>query len=230
MNNTLFIAIEGSDGAGKTTIRRKIYEFIKKQNQECLVIGKHSWLIPKYAKVIINAKKQTEEYSSDVILEAYGKDAKAQWERTITNNISDYHVMADRYIYSDIVYLDILYSIPMEKTYDYYRKLKIGAPDIIIYVDTPPDQCEERILTKRGLIDVYGQKKIQDYWETEETLKKIQDRYKILFSSSTYDLGLEIIYIDNFQDEVTTLNELEGICEKLFKETKTSNYNARVNI
>jgi dTMP kinase len=145
----LFVAIEGTEGAGKTTIRRLLYRSLGAVPGEVLAVQGQSYLSAAHAKVITNAKFHGVIYPEDLLTAATIADKEVLCDRIIGPHRFWRTVIADRWIISDVVYNQALFGVPMEVTMRAFEASRVLDPDLVILVDTPPAVAWPRILNRR---------------------------------------------------------------------------------
>ncbi len=172
----VFVALEGIDGAGKTTIRRRLFEALESADDFCLMCGQHSWLDPASARIIINFRENRVIPDPQVLRDAYIRDKVFLSKQIVEPALGVAHVIADRYIYSDAVYQEILFGLSAIDTIDRHVQLGTRLPDLIIFVDTDPHIAFERVRNRS-----------QDkrYYESEDFLRKAVCAYQNLFFGSS---------------------------------------------
>lgn len=167
-----FIVLEGVDGAGKTTTGRHIATHVRARGRPLNRIGQHSWLDPEAARVIIDVREhERHQRGSREITEAYFHDKQLQ-SKVVTDLLRDRSVLCDRYIFSDAVYLEVLYGIPARETLDRHHTAGTLFPDAILYLDVPVDEAVDRVVT-RG--------KGARHYENGYTLDRVGAAYRHLF-------------------------------------------------
>jgi dTMP kinase len=144
----LFIAIEGTDGSGKTTIRKHIYATLREQGLDVLSIQGQCWLIPAHTAVITRAKFHGVRYPADVLTAAAVGDKEALSDRILRPHLAWRHVVSDRYMLSDMVYHAALWGVPMEVTWRAFAASRVRRPDVFLYVDTPPELAWARVAAR----------------------------------------------------------------------------------
>ncbi|GGK16276.1 hypothetical protein GCM10010124_06080 [Pilimelia terevasa] len=165
------LALEGVDGAGKSTLGRLIATHVRAQGIPLSRIGQHSWLSPDATRVIVDLREgRACEYSVETIVDAYVRD-KQLLSRSIGNLLETRNVLSDRYIVSDAVYMDALYGIPYRDTLDRHRAAGTRFPGLLIYLDVPASVASARVL-KRG--------KSMRHYENTYTLAAVQRVYQRL--------------------------------------------------
>lgn len=149
-----FIALEGADGSGKTSVRKHIFSRLHAAGRELLTLPQHSWLVPEAAEVIVAAKYGGRRVLKNELVDSYLQDKLAAVASLIAPNLPFRHVLADRYVVSDAVYNEVLWGIPHAETLGRYVTAKLLLPDLVVYLDTPPQLAFHRAtLRRRGGTD-----------------------------------------------------------------------------
>lgn len=202
MKQNVFLVLEGCDGSGKSTIRQYIFAKLWASNQECLTVGQHGWHIPKYTEVIVNVRNRRCTYPQEKILEAYVQDKKVHYERTIRPHLQKRHVIADRYIYTDIVYHSVLHSIDVQTTYTAHLQAGTVIPDYVVFVDAPLDVTMDRIRRRA---------RSRRWWEQEEYLSMIYRRYHEIFFEKPLPNLPPVIRVDNSRDGHSWMEQVDTL-------------------
>lgn len=207
VNKAQFISLEGTDGSGKSSLRRYITTSLWNANRKALSTGPHSFLLPKHSEVIIDVR-EGRNHPRDVITEAYALDKKEHQLRTIAPSISNNRwVVADRSLISDIVYHSVVWDIDPLHTYNKQKELGVKMSDIIMFLDTPPDIAFQRIHERQD--DGFK------FWETEDTILKLYNTYKnVLFSGMIPDLPY-IKVIDNSGSSDDTKEQVDAFLKEI---------------
>lgn len=188
-----FIALEGIDGAGKTT---QVADIAKKLSPDKVFLTKtpSDNIIGKLIRQVLS--KQV-SISSKSIQYLYTADRQDQQEEIESYLKKGYTVISDRYFWSSVAYgmvdkgidnfdeegdiLLVAYSILSA----FNRFL---LPDLTIYLDIPPAVAVKR------LADV---DKVKEIYEKEDSLKKVYGAYKWLIKK----FPKEITVVDGTRPE-----------------------------
>lgn len=157
----MLIAIEGIDGAGKTTIARFLKEELEKRGHEVVLLKEPTdspW-----------GKKLKESYNSRLTpeeeLELFILDRKHNVEHNIIPALRDGKiVILDRYYYSTMAYQGAL-GFDIEEIRRRNEEIA-PKPDLVILLDITPEKGVERI-SKRG--------EKPNRFEDVEYLKKVRE-------------------------------------------------------
>ncbi len=171
-----FIAIEGTDGSGKTTIRQYLFNKLSElSGTRPLATIPFSWLDPQSSCTIVNSKYGWEKYDENDIINAYVHDKELLYQKIVKPHLEYRDVIVDRYYVSDIVFHSIINNISMSKTIDRYKSSQVGEPDIWIYVKTDPELAYERIV-KRNPNNIHK-------WEKRDLIKRFHERFNEVMST-----------------------------------------------
>jgi dTMP kinase len=187
-----FIVFEGLDGSGKTTLRRMLFEKMSRETVMPLSIVGSSWQDLRSTELITKARYHHEHFSPSDICNAYLTDRLALCSSLICPALTQRSVLSDRYLYSDIIYNEMHYSIPFGQTEAVYLEaIKLGklrSPDVIVYVFCPPELAMERIQLR---------KKPVNKWETFRNVQTIFAGFSNLFEAGTFGWSNRTYTIDN---------------------------------
>ena len=159
-----FLVLEGLDGAGTTTQKERIEKELTRRGCSVMTTneptsGEIGRLIRRVLKGEIELSEISVAYlfAADRAEHIYGKDG-------IIENIGKSRiVVSDRYFYSSIAYQSV------ECNPEFIRLINaFPSPEFIIFVDTPVDECLERI-EKRG--------EEKELFDRKEFLEKVRENY-----------------------------------------------------
>lgn len=197
-----FIALEGIDGSGKTSVKQMLFSLFTEKNKQPLSILPTSWLDPWATNVIVSAKYQGILYPKEIITEAYIRDKKLLYSHLVEPHLKYRPVISDRYLLSDFVYHKELYGIEPLITSQKYKENAVKEPDLLIFIDTDPEKAFDRII-KRNPNAINN-------WENPKMLSKLQST----FQKSIGFLECKKVFIKNNGSRI----ELEEQVYKIFSE------------
>jgi dTMP kinase len=202
----LFLVIEGTDGSGKTSLRRHLFDRLRERNVEMLSLISFSWLVPRYTEIITNVKYLGARIPHQLVTEAYIGDKEALCREIIRPNLAYRHVTCDRYCISDIVYNSVMLGIDPRATYRGYCRSAVVRPHLTVFVDTPPDIAFERNIKR-----LKGSTRNRHPWDVLERQKQIYALFNEIMFSDKYPWFQPVIRIDNSGDFDGTLREFERL-------------------
>jgi len=181
--NGSFIAIEGLDGAGKSTIVDAIdetYGIVQTQEPSELWTGK---------QVRRALQSDTAPFMDFNLFMA---DRHHHIEKTIKPAVEDGEiVVSDRYADSTRAYQPYQLRKEMKNPHGYIRRMMepwTYEPDLVIYVDIGVDTALER---SSG----------EDKYEHREMLEEVKQNYNIVVAEGQEDGDIPYVVIDGEQDE-----------------------------
>lgn len=136
-----FIVFEGISGSGKSTLIQQIgmkipnYEEIKWFDNE--LVGKALFNIENMISV-----------SRDLFSLGYALDFYGKYKYCIEPLIGKKTLLLHRYIYTPLTH-DFVRGTKKELLLSWYKKPEIKKPDVIIFLDVPPQVALDRILSYR---------------------------------------------------------------------------------
>ncbi|MFG2007807.1 dTMP kinase [Micromonospora sp. NPDC048868] len=155
-----FIALEGTDGSGKSTLRIQLAQALRQLAPTVTELGQHSWLDPASSRVIVGNRMARSSWHAEAVVEAYLRDKHLHFQFNIEPALAAGPVLTDRYVLSDIVYHHVLHGIPMERISTSMEARQMPAPDVIVFVDTPPDLAWRRINSRNKELRPYERPEI----------------------------------------------------------------------
>ena len=183
-----FIAIEGIDGVGKTSVRRSLYTQLNALGFATVTIPSHSWLDRRASRIIGAAKYLGHEIPRSELRNAYLTDKQCLAEKVIIPKLQTHTVVCDRYLLSDIVYLHVIWHIPMEEIFEQIEARRLFLPSITIMVESDVTFAMERLHRRDG-------DKL-DIWETVEYQTALRDAFRQ--AARTYSsLTGRLIFFEN---------------------------------
>lgn len=168
----VFVALEGCDGVGKSSIRNVLHECFLTAGRACTMLGQHAFLDPRTTRVIVNVREQRHRYDARDVADAYFRDKRLHSQWNVLPALERASVIADRSFISDAVYQDVLYDIPAEDTLERHSSAATLLPDLVVYVALDPDEAYERVV-RRG--------KGMRHYERPADLRRITAAYDRVF-------------------------------------------------
>jgi dTMP kinase len=169
----VFIAVEGADGAGKTSVREHLFRSLSAAGHEVVTTWSFSWLDVDATATITGARWLGQPHDPERVVAAYARDKALLYQRIIAPQAAARIVLADRYLVSDVVYNEVLFGIPAERTWRAYRVPEIGFPDLTVSVEAPLDVCLGRIRARPN----------PHRWETPEVQARVHRLFREALSA-----------------------------------------------
>ena len=195
-----FIVFEGLDGAGTTTQMKILGDKFSATGRNVFLTHEPTDNpIGKAVRACLQKKFVTTPSALALLYSSDRDDHLYNPEYGIEGHLDNGDiVISDRYFYSSLAYQAVQCS------YDFIREInsRFRDADIIIFVDTPVDECMARI-EKRG--------EEKELFEKEEYLKSVRENYLRAFSELPE--SVKIITVDG------TLS-IDGISQRIETELK----------
>ncbi|WP_372054282.1 deoxynucleoside kinase [Tistrella mobilis] len=145
MPATLHIAIEGVDGAGKTTVRNALSRAMIRAGHPCSITGPHAWLDVDAGRRIVAFRERRGPVEPAAVSDAWFRDKQVIATRVIAPALDRVSVLSDRYVFSDAVYHEVLLDIPAMTTLERHLHAGTRMPDLLLYVDVDAELALARI-------------------------------------------------------------------------------------
>jgi dTMP kinase len=199
----MYIAIEGGDGSGKTSLRKHLFQTFRAMELDALAIPPNSWLVPEWTHTIVSAKYHHEHnVPLRDITRAYIGDKEALTREIVDSHYPYRHVVVDRFILSDMVYHHVLYGIDPIHTYRMFEASRVRWPDLTIFVRTDAEVAQSRKLLR----DSGGWHR----WDELDRQKVILGLYDELLADGSLSRLHPTIVIDNNGSQARTFAEVRS--------------------
>ncbi|GAB2695113.1 hypothetical protein [Kitasatospora kifunensis] len=188
-----FVAIEGINGAGKSSIRDRLEGFCESQGLDVFLLGQHGWLVPAATSTILAFRERWGGYTLEDLLTAHVADRRATYDQIIENHLMKWGpLIGDRSLISDAPYLEALEGIPAEQVLERYVEAGLVFPDATVLVDIDTSEALQRI-DKRG-----GGRKV---YETLDVLAQVNAAYQRLADNGVLCSLTDLIRTDGSASE-----------------------------
>ncbi len=204
MRQHVFLALEGSDGSGKTSLRMHLFRKAQALREDLLGLVSFCWLDAQHTEMIVGARYLGRKYSPDVMLKALVGDKEALCRRIIVPHLSSRHIICDRYIASDMVQGPTHYGLEPSAVYEAYCRSRIVVPQCTLFIDTPPKLACERMAAK-------GKGSSRHWWEVLDVQRRLYDRYIDILFGPRFPLLKPVIRIDNSRTMEETIRQVEDV-------------------
>jgi len=141
----VYIAVEGVDGAGKTTQARKLVKYLRKHGYNAVYTYEPSK--GPVGQVIRRMLKNMLHTSEDVMALLFAADRLHHHQQVVANLLRQgFVVVSDRSVVSSLAY-----QTAATKRRDWVREVNRYAlkPDIVVYIDLSPETALKRLGRKR---------------------------------------------------------------------------------
>jgi dTMP kinase len=175
LKNGILIAIEGIDGAGKTTQSQMLCEKLCEEGYSAVLL--HEPTNGQWGQKIKElAKNGRHEITPEAELDLFYKDRIEDVEKNISPSIREKKVIVmDRYYYSNVTYQG---ARGLDPDYVEKKNEKIAPkPDLVVILDIPPPESSRRIIATR--------KDGPNHFERTDYLEKVRNLFLQHFSGRT---------------------------------------------
>ena len=166
MNKGKLFVIEAGDGSGKATQTRKLFERLTAEGQMVKQVSFPDYASPSSALVKMYLHGDFGSHADDI--DAYAASTFYAVDRyaSFRMNWKKFYdagdiILADRYTTSNMVHQAVKISddIERDKFLDWlddfeYGKLKLPRPDLVIFLDMPPE-VSEKLIKERNRTDIH---------------------------------------------------------------------------
>lgn len=191
LNN--FIVIEGLDGAGTTTQLKKISKELENNNYKVYsTFEPTDRPIGRLVRDVLSKKFITTPLTLAKLYATDREDHLYNEEDGIIKQLNDGKiVISDRYFYSSLAYQGYTCDFDCVKDLNNYPN-----PQILIYIDTPLEECLNRINKRNNEKDIFENKKF---------LENVANNYERVISSLPKDVILLRIDGTKSVDEIASI-------------------------
>jgi deoxyadenosine/deoxycytidine kinase len=209
LNNNVqikIISFEGSIGAGKTTILAKIKEYISKEKIKNIFVIKEPVDVWERTNILSKFYSDQNKYAGFFqlfVLETLIDSLRNKIKECSTKKNKTVYIITERsiestkWVFAQMLYDDKIITEEEMKCYMYVYGMaenKKYSPKSIIYLNTPPSVCKQRILNRNRT----GENDISDTY-----LEKCEFYYKKMVNFYKENRKvLEINYSENNTDEI----------------------------
>jgi dTMP kinase len=198
-----FLVLEGGDGSGKTSVRQHIFRQMRFHGVVPLSTITTSWLLPDATELITKAKYGGMQFSSGRIVDAYVRDKEEFTRRQLLKQLPFRPCVVDRFIHSDIANNEVIFGIARDEMINAYDRSAVLEPDIIIWLDTPPEVAVDRLSKRVG--------RQRHSWEHLTEQRRLHSTFVDLLQSNPLQLKSTVARLDNSGSLAETLEQLEGM-------------------
>lgn len=150
---SLFIAFEGLDGSGCETQSKLLKEFLEKKN-----FGVEYFDYPKYTEPIGEMIKSFLHKKIapplDVVFLLFATDQLEDKEKILNSIDNGRFVITARYFTSNIAF-QMSKGLPLEKILAFAETMEMPKPNLVFFLDIPPEIVAKRKTSEHGMLDVH---------------------------------------------------------------------------
>lgn len=170
----LFIAIEGTDGSGKSTQAALLAEKLQQEGHKVhLTFEPTNGHIGRLLRSILKGQISVDQKAIAALFLADRLDHILNDQDGLVKKMTEgYTVISDRYYFSSFAYHSVYMNMDWVIECNQMCR-KILKPDVTVFVDVPPEVCMGRIIANREVPELY---------ETGEILRKVRNNYLEAFN------------------------------------------------
>ena len=174
----MFISFEGTEGVGKTTLIRKIYEYLVQQGQE-VVLTREPGGTPMAEQIrsLLLSVNHDENMSNDTeLLLMYAARAQHLKQVIVPALLAGKTVLCDRFTDASFAYQCASRGLSREKLHVLNQNFVSHMPNVTFWLDAPIELGMSRA-RERGALDRFEQEKVAFF-------EKVRAGYQELFEQS----------------------------------------------
>ncbi|WP_336165430.1 dTMP kinase [Acinetobacter ursingii] len=192
----MFISFEGTEGVGKTTLIRKIYEYFERQGEH-LVLTREPGGTPLAERVrdLLLAVNHEEKMAHDTeLLLIYAARAQHLQQVIVPALNAGKTVLSDRFTDASYAYQCAGRGLSKEKFKILNQTFVSQMPDITFWLDAPIELGMSRA-RERGALDRFEQEKVEFFQRVREGYQQLHqlypERVKRLDATQSHELVFE---------------------------------------
>ena len=174
----MFISFEGTEGVGKTTLIRKIYEYLVQQGQEVILTREPGGTpMAEQIRSLLLSVNHDENMSNDtVLLLMYAARAQHLQQVIVPALLAGKTVLCDRFTDASFAYQCAGRGLSREKLHVLNQNFVSHMPNVTFWLDAPIELGMSRA-RERGALDRFEQEKVTFF-------EKVRAGYQELFEQS----------------------------------------------
>ena len=174
----MFISFEGTEGVGKTTLIRKIYEYLVQQGQEVILTRELGGTpMAEQIRSLLLSVNHDENMSNDTeLLLMYAARAQHLQQVIVPALLAGKTVLCDRFTDASFAYQCAGRGLSREKLHVLNQNFVSHMPNVTFWLDAPIELGMSRA-RERGALDRFEQEKVTFF-------EKVRAGYQELFEQS----------------------------------------------
>ena len=174
----MFISFEGTEGVGKTTLIRKIYEYLVQQGQEVVLTREPGGTsMAEQIRSLLLSVNHDENMSNDTeLLLMYAARAQHLQQVIVPALLAGKTVLCDRFTDASFAYQCAGRGLSREKLHVLNQNFVSHMPNVTFWLDAPIELGMSRA-RERGALDRFEQEKVTFF-------EKVRAGYQELFEQS----------------------------------------------
>lgn len=159
-----FVVLEGLDGAGTTTQLRRLQAAFRRRGEACHATREPTGgPIGKLIRSVLGGERELAPCSLALLFAADRSEHLYAPGGIVAALQAGSYVACDRYLFSSLVYQ----SLGCAADYVAALNTRFPLPRRLIFIDTPPEQCQQRIAARRG----------RELFEAQPLQQRLRRRY-----------------------------------------------------
>ena len=174
----MFISFEGTEGVGKTTLIRKIYEHLEQQGQS-VVLTRESCCIPmaEQIRLLLLSVNHEESMSNDTeLLLMYAARAQHLQQVIVPALTKHKTVLCDRFTDASFAYQCAGRGLSQSKLQLLNENFVSHMPNITFWLDAPIETGMSRA-RERGALDRFEQEKVTFFEKVRAGYQQLWEQY-----------------------------------------------------
>lgn len=201
MSRSIFIALEGCDGAGKSMQAEKIAKYLSEVGFDVFLTREPSDSC--IGRLIRKELKKKYKIPPEKLQLLFVTDRLEHLVNEIEPKLKEGKiVICDRYILSSLAYGSLYVDLPFLKRINSYFRW----PDVTIILDVPAEECIKRIRRSKSHVELF---------ERVDLLKRVRNNY--IFLAKQYP---NVHVVDGNRPKEIVFENIKNILKKYFKSTK----------
>ncbi|MEV5574493.1 hypothetical protein AB0L06_31045 [Spirillospora sp. NPDC052269] len=177
-NRHPFIAIEGLDGTGKTTLRKglfRLWQGLFDVAPLCLLTT--NFLSPEHAEQIVEGKYRPSADNRAAHLAAIVEDKNQTLQRLVRPQRGVRPVIADRWLLSDLAFFAVKHGARAQDTYRTLAEGLVDGPDATLLLELAPTDSMRRAKSRTG-------EAVREDWDVHDVQSRLHDAHEAVVGSS----------------------------------------------
>ncbi len=177
-----FVVLEGLDGSGTTTQLRLLKDAFERRGERCYATHEPTEKpIGKLIRSVLTGDREMAPCSLALLFAADRSEHLYAPGGIVAALQAGSYVASDRYLFSSLVYQ----SLGCPADYVAALNARFPLPRHLLFIDTPPEQCQRRIAARRG----------RELFEEQPLQHEIRQRYlAVLRQFAGY--GVTVLSVD----------------------------------
>ena len=208
MSRGKFIAIEGCDGAGKTTQIMMLKDYLDSKGLKYILTREPGGtrISEKIRAVILDNEHVEMHPVTEALLYVASRSQHVE-EVILPHLLQGTHVICDRYVDSNLVYQGHARGLGIDTVWE-MNKVVVSKciPDATLFYDLDPEISIQRRITSGGEVNRLDNEKMEFHKKTREgfhiVAKRFNERYHVIDASQSVEAV--------FEDTKTAIDNLFG--------------------